>query len=486
MIVRLAVILGMAAAAAGCSSGLTASAPVPEAPERPAQLSPPASPAAPSPVIPEHLLEEGATFTLADVVDIALRNNPVTRTAWLEALSAAAELGSARSAYYPRVDLTIDATRTQQSALGGQFDFLQTSYGPTVDLSWLVLDLGGRAADAEDARLGLLAADWTHNAVDPERDPRRAADLRPVPQLEGPARGRPDQRRPGPDRPRRRRRRGTTPGVATIAEVLQAKTALSQEQLAVDRLSGQVLALRGSLATAMGLPGLHAVRRRRRSPPSCRSSSPTATVEQLIDEARAAPARPRGGAARGRAGGRPHPLGPVRRACRCCRCGASASRIYYDPADLRRLRRQLVGAAAARRSRCSPDSRPTLRHPRRRRQDAAASAVPSADTLEQQVILEVWTSYYGLKTATQLVSTTRDLLASAEQSERVAMGRYHEGVGTILDLLAAQSALADARAEEILARSSWFYALAQLAHDIGIASPTLQATVAVIEQKESP
>ena len=119
------------------------------------------------------------------------------------------------------------------------------------------------------------------------------------------------------------------------------------------------------------------------------------------------------------------------------------------------------------------------------RQDAAASA-SRADTLEQQVILEVWTSYYGLKTATQLVSTTRDLLASAEQSERVAMGRYQEGVGTILDLLTAQSALADARAEEILARSSWFYALAQLAHDVGIASPTLQATVAVIEQKESP
>jgi len=102
------------------------------------------------------------------------------------------------------------------------------------------------------------------------------------------------------------------------------------------------------------------------------------------------------------------------------------------------------------------------------------------------VILQVWTSYYGLQTATQLVKTSRDLLASAEQSERVEMGRYREGVGTILDLLAAQSALADARAQEILARSQWFVALARLAHDTGIASPTLKAAVAVTEEKDIP
>ena len=117
--------------------------------------------------------------------------------------------------------------------------------------------------------------------------------------------------------------------------------------------------------------------------------------------------------------------------------------------------------------------------------DAAASAA-RADTLEQQVILEVWTSYYGLQTATQLVATSRDLLASAEQSERVALGRYREGVGTIIDLLAAQAALADARAQEILAQVEWFFALAQLAHDTGIASPTLKAPSPLTEEKTTP
>jgi outer membrane protein TolC len=270
-------------------------------------------------------------------------------------------------------------------------------------------------------------------------------------------------------------------GLATIAEVLQAKTALSQEQLAVDRLSGSVLALRGALATAMGLPA---------STPYDVGNLPselplelaTATVEELIEEARAA--RPDLAAARleaeqatarirsARAQGLPR-----------LSLGASASRIYYDPSTYADYgdswsARLLLGVPLF-------TGFETKYATEKAKQDAAASA-SRADTLEQQVILEVWTSYYGLKTATQLVSTTRDLLASAEQSERVAMGRYREGVGTILDLLAAQAALADARAEEILARSSWFYALAQLAHDTGIASPTLQASVAVIEQKEGP
>jgi len=83
----------------------------------------------------------------------------------------------------------------------------------------------------------------------------------------------------------------------------------------------------------------------------------------------------------------------------------------------------------------------------------------------------LWQSYYSFKTATQLVKTSRDLLASAEESERVALGRYKEGVGTIIDVLTAQGALAGARAEEIVARSSWYIALAQLAHDTGTIPP---------------
>ena len=50
----------------------------------------------------------------------------------------------------------------------------------------------------------------------------------------------------------------------------------------------------------------------------------------------------------------------------------------------------------------------------------------------------------------------------------MARERYREGVGSIVDLLIAQSALANARAQAVDARWQWRTALAQLAHDVGV------------------
>jgi outer membrane protein TolC len=77
-------------------------------------------------------------------------------------------------------------------------------------------------------------------------------------------------------------------------------------------------------------------------------------------------------------------------------------------------------------------------------------------TVEHNVILQVWTSYYNLKTAEQLVKTSKDLLDSAQQSYDVALGRYKSGVGSILDLLSAQDSYEKALAQQVQARTSWF------------------------------
>src|SRR5262249_9032837 len=98
----------------------------------------------------------------------------------------------------------------------------------------------------------------------------------------------------------------------------------------------------------------------------------------------------------------------------------------------------------------------------------AAAAQAQADATRQQVIQQVFTSYYTLQTATQRVATADDLLASALQSEQVAAGRYREGVGSIIDLLTPHTALADARAQQVQSRWQWSTALAQLAHDAGV------------------
>jgi outer membrane protein TolC len=99
-------------------------------------------------------------------------------------------------------------------------------------------------------------------------------------------------------------------------------------------------------------------------------------------------------------------------------------------------------------------------------QDAQAQQA-QLQTSEQTVIFQVWSSYFNLKTSDQRIKTSEDLLKSAQQSHDVAMGRYKEGVGGFLDLLAAQSALENARAQRISALADWYISLASLARDTG-------------------
>ena len=94
-------------------------------------------------------------------------------------------------------------------------------------------------------------------------------------------------------------------------------------------------------------------------------------------------------------------------------------------------------------------------------------AAAQARLVEQTVINDVWTNWYDVKTAAQRMETSKDLLDSATESEKVALGRYKEGVGSLLDLLTAQSALATARAQEIAARADWLVAAARLIYSTG-------------------
>jgi outer membrane protein TolC len=430
-------------------------------------------------VIPEDLLKPGATVTLARIVDIALQNNPLTRTSYLQARSAAAQLGSKRAAYYPTVDVQVSGTRSNQLSQDPSVTVTGDVYGPGAEVSYLLLDLGGRSANSDDARFALLAADWSHNATVQEvilgvettyvlyvnakaqLDAARANVKTAEAALEA-ANGRHDA------------------GVGTIADVLQARTALSQAQLTFQTFEGEVLALRGALATAMGLPA---------NTPYDVGTLPlevpldhgAAAVEQLIATARER--RPDLAAARALAAKANAHVRAVRsEGLPTLSVSAAAARTYYRPVSIAPHNDSWSAALL-------------LRFPvftgfansydiQKAREDAGV-AHAQADTLEQQVLLQVWTSYYAFRTAAQLVRTSHDLLASAEQSERVALGRYKEGVGTIVDLLTAQAALANARSQEIQARSGWFVALAQLAHDTGTAAP-LDQTIAVTKEGPNP
>lgn len=449
--------------------------PVPPSPAAAAELTPPEIPPRVLPSVPAELLQPGAVFTLAQVVDVALRTSPVTRQAWLQARSAAAQAEAKRAAYYPQLDLSASATRGAQSPDGREVSPLST-WGPAASLSYLLLDFGGRAANAADARHALLAADWSHEATiqavvlavqetyfgyqnaKAQTEAARAAVRQAETALDV-ARGRHDA------------------GVATIADVLQARTALSQARFNLAGAEGQVLTLRGALATAMGLPAdlPFDVGSLPGQPPL---EAAATAVEPLI--AGALRRRPDLNASRELAEKAAAKVRSVRsEGLPVLSLAASASRAFYHPELFDRYRDNWSARVLVSYPLFSGFS--NTFNIRKAREDEGVSRAQT-EAIEQQVVLQVWTAYYRLQTAVQQVHAARDLLSSAEQSEQVALARYKEGVGTILDLLTAESALARAHAQEIQARADFFIAAARLAQSVGAA--TIADTAVVTEERQ--
>jgi outer membrane protein TolC len=121
------------------------------------------------------------------------------------------------------------------------------------------------------------------------------------------------------------------------------------------------------------------------------------------------------------------------------------------------------------------------------REATALAEVERARTasLAQQVTFQVFSAYEGLRTASQRVRTTTELLTSATASAEAALARYKEGVGGLIDLLAAENALADARAQGIQARLQWYSSLVQLAHDAALLDPDGGSRVRLSEPMDS-
>jgi outer membrane protein len=464
--------LALALAALGLASACSAWAPparmAPEtspSPEAqwtpPPGATPPPGPARQAPRIPPELLAQAQSLSLGQVLEVALRNNPATRESWWQARSAAANLSVQLAAWFPELDAQLGFARTQTLASGGRLEFQQTTYGPSLVLNYLLLDFGGRRADVETARQALIAADFSHNSVfddvvlGVERAYYQYLNAKALLEAEQVSLR---EAETNLDSAVQRRQAG----VATIADELQARTALAQAQLNVQTLEGQIQTLRGALATSMGLPAtlpfdVGSL------PQEVPAQQATRAVEPLIERALAG--RPDLDAARARA------LAAAAGAARArsdlfprLNLQGSASRqdyvqsnpgVFHNGYSANLLLTYPLFDGGSRRSRLE-----------QARADEQVARARIAE-LEQQVVLQVFTDFYSLRTAAQRIETSRSLVASARQNEDAAVARYRAGVGSILDLLTAQSALASARGQEVQARADWFQSLAQLAHDAG-------------------
>jgi outer membrane protein len=401
-------------------------------------------------------------LNLADVVSFALCNNPQTRVAWASSRVQAAQVGVSKAGYLPNAALNASATHNLS---GSPAAANQRNVGVT--LSYLLYDFGSRAANLENARQLLAAviatqdntvqtiflaaiqafyqAQATYAALDAALESERAAK-----ESFAAAEAR------------------YNAGSATPADKLQAQTAYSQATLNRITTEGSQKNAQGALANMLGLDA--------NRPVALVTANTIAVpdnfegdVNALIEQARqhrpdlqAAAAQVKAAEASvdaARAAGRPS-------------LSLIASSNRFNSGDIT-SHNSLVGINL---------SVPIFYGYSTTYRVRAAEATVDVkngqlEQLRLQVALDVWTAYQNLTTATQSLRTTADLLSSAEQSQRVALGRYKAGVGSILDVLNAQSALAGARQQRIQSTFNWNINRAVLAEAMGSLDESLLQTL---------
>ncbi len=419
---------------------------------------------------PETLKPAFEAFSLAELVDVALRMNPSTRRAWDLARAAAAQWAVSRGDYYPTI--TGDA-----SAMGMGGDTSHGYYGQVgISLSYLLLDFGGREAAVESARQALTAANWNHNQVIQDV-------LRDVPQayytyLGNRARVRASEASlkealTSLESTEHRKKAG----VSTIADVLQARSKADQAKLDLIGNRGALKISKGNLATAIGWHA-NANFEVKEDP----GNIPLDTVRQNTEELIQLALRDRPDLASSKASVRQSEaelrkseaeLWPKLTATG----NVGWSGINGDLGDSE----WLSGGGRISSSDVSYYGGLTLQIPlfegfslRNKVRQARASLDAARDELrmkEETVISEVWSAFYTVRTAAQQVETSETLVASSEQSYNVSLARYQAGAADIVELLNAQSTLASARSQRVQARTDLFTSYAELIHAIGADLP---------------
>ncbi|OGG02677.1 MAG: hypothetical protein A3F83_03420 [Candidatus Glassbacteria bacterium RIFCSPLOWO2_12_FULL_58_11] len=450
---------------AGCSAVLKGSA-VSQTAARPSvQWQPPQK--MPLPVdtvskaakVPPEVLANLQSLTLEQIVDIALRNNPDTRTSWASAVAAAAKLNSEKGAWLPSFDVQANANKSQGSVAAGRFSFNQFTYGPSVSLNYILFDFGKRGADIDAARQAMYSRNFTHNSTLQnvvllvETAYFKYLNAKALFQAEETSF---KEARENLEAAEQRHKAG----LATIADVLQAKTTVSQAQLGLQDVEGRIKTIRGALATAIGLDanveydvGF--------LPNELPVNLVSETVDNLIAQAESLrPDLAAAGASVREA--EANVLSKNAERLPSIALSGLIGRDYFNSRD-RYSNNKRAGVALS----FPLFSGFSMENDVLEAQAEAEAARGRFKSLKNRVVLDVWTSYYTMKTASQRMETSKDLLASATESHQVALERYKAGVGSMLELLAAQSTLENARALEVMARTDWLLSIAQLAHDTG-------------------
>jgi outer membrane protein len=404
---------------------------------------------------------------LAEVVERSLCNNPQTRQTWANVKARAAEVGISKAAYLPNLNATINGNFGNVKTTVKSLSFFSregntTTFGYTLNLNWILFDFGLRSANLASSQFLLAAANATQDATLQSVFLTAAQGYYDLLSAQGALDASKDSEKAARESFLAAEAKYNA-GVGTLADKLQAETTYSQANLNRTKANGELKNAYGALAIAMGLK-VNTPLTIKKQDGGLPDTHFVKSVDALIEEAK-----------------QNHP------SLLAAQAQLEAARSKIDAAkaeDLPTL--ALTGSMSYNnQSGIAPGDTvstndsigvqvniPLFEGFGRpyRIQSAKAQVEAKSSELEntvQQVSQEVWKSYQSISTETENIKTTVELLKSANQSFRVAQGRYKAGVGTIIELLNAQSTLADAKQQRIKALSNWRTARLKLATSLG-------------------
>jgi outer membrane protein len=413
-------------------------------------------------------------YSLADLINLAEQHNPETRLAWQQARARAAELGIARSEWCPTIAALAVADTARVRVLLNSTFYRQTygNFTPELHAEYLVLDFGGRSGAIDTARWNLLAADLSFNDTHRRiifqvmsayyrlldaRGLRQAAEvsLRNAQAVEADVQDRLNH------------------GLATKPDLLEAEASSAQAEYDLQNTIGAEQIAHGNLATVLELPPdtdfqvqeVSALDLPTDLADSVRAETQRALEQRpdlkaLLAQVKAANAVIReqrssyfptlsfdGDGGLARQYGAQDQLPP----------GYTSGETWDATLELKWTlfdggrREHRVGQALAQR----------------------AAAQAQIDSLRDQIANGVWAAHTDVETALRQTQAALSLMTSAEQSYEATRESYNYGVRNILDVIAAQKALAQAQAEDVTARTQLLLQTANLAFQTGdlIASP---------------
>ena len=413
-------------------------------------------------------LDSNKAYTLAELIDLAESHNPETRVAWEEAKSRAAVLGIARSSLYPTISAVAVAVSLRQATLVGEFFHRQTEgvFEPVLDVEYLVFDVGGRSGQVDAAKADLLASNLafndTHRHIiyqvssayyrllnaDGQRQSAEVS-LENAKTVEEDAKAR------------------LANGLATKPDQLEATAARAQADFDLQARIGAVDIARGDLATVIGVApgtafkveGIDALKL-----PSTIANA----VDQDID--RAFSQRPdllqqltrlrAADASMQQARSTYFPVLSIR--------GNGGEARAYGQQDLlpgHYAQGEVWTAELDLRWTIFDGARREYRIAQARADKKAAQA--EIDALRDQIANQVWAAYSNMQTALRQQESAAALLTASLESYESAHEAYGYGVRNLLDVVSAQKALAQARSEDISARTQLLLEATNLAFQTG-------------------